>query len=333
MDDSVRDVIVLLTSYWTGSADLDARTRNYCRRLAELALQRLPESLIHEPHRHVEELAQVLDQLIRTDPNGRELINALLVTIRPAPTRSQSVHVSGHHNQVISIGGNLEGSILQNPGNPFPESMPAIRSQAGSLKSAASAFSTDEAGFEDQVFVSYAWGGESESIVDELEQALSGRGIRMVRDKKDLGYKGSIEEFEQRIGRGKCVVLVVSDKYLRSEHCMYELVKVAENRLLAERIFPIVLRDARISRALDRLTYIKYWDGKIEELNQAIKEIGVMTDLGNITADLNRYARIRRDFDQLVDLLSDMNTLTPELHAAHGFSTLIGAVEQALRDE
>jgi TIR domain len=184
--------------------------------------------------------------------------------------------------------------------------------------------------YENAVFVSYAWGGESERAVDELERAFDERGIRIIRDKKDLAYKGSIEAFEQRIGQGQCVVLVISDKYLRSEHCMYELVEVDKNRGLRERIFPIVLADARIYKAKDRLTYIKQWDEQIEQLNQAIKQVNVMTNLAGITADLDRYARIRANFDHLSDLLSDMNALTPEMHAASGFSTLLCLVERAM---
>ena len=173
-------------------------------------------------------------------------------------------------------------------------------------------------------------GGESERAVDELEGAFAKRGIHIIRDKKDLGYKGSIESFEQRIGQGQCVVLVISDIYLRSEHCMNELVEVDKNRGLRERIFPIVLADARIYKAQDRLTYIKYWDEQIEQLNQAIKQVNVMTNLAGITADLDKYAQIRTNFDHLTDLLSDMNALTPEMHAANGFSTLIDSVRLAL---
>jgi hypothetical protein len=184
--------------------------------------------------------------------------------------------------------------------------------------------------YENEVFVSYAWGGESERMVDELELAFANRGIRIVRDKKDLEYKGSIERFEQRIGEGKGIVLVISDKYLRSEHCMYELVRVDENRNLCERIFPVVLADACIYKALDRLAYIKYWEERIEELNRAIKEMGRLTNLASITADLDKFARIRSKIDHLTDLLSDMNVLTAELHAVHGFSTLIRAVERSL---
>ena len=184
--------------------------------------------------------------------------------------------------------------------------------------------------YEKEVFVSYAWGGESEHMVDDLEEAFANRGIRIVRDKKDLEYKGSIKTFEQRIGQGKCIVLVISDKYLRSEHCMYELVQVDENRNLRERVFPIVLADARIYKALDRLTYIKYWEERIEELNYAIKEMGRLTNLAGITADLDKYARIRSNIDHLTDLLNDMNALTPELHAVNGYSTLIREVERSL---
>ena len=184
--------------------------------------------------------------------------------------------------------------------------------------------------YENAVFVSYAWGGDSEKTVDDLEQALAENGIRMVRDKKDLGYKGSIQDFEQRIGQGQCVVLVISDKYLRSEHCMYELVEVEENRTLRQRIFPIVLGDARIFKALDRLDYIQYWDQQIVALNEKIKQVGMIANLRGITDDLDKYARIRANFDHLTDLLSDMNTLTPEIMARSGYQPLVGAVKNLL---
>lgn len=184
--------------------------------------------------------------------------------------------------------------------------------------------------YEKSVFVSYAWGGESEQTVNEIEKAFSKHGITIVRDKIDLDYKGSIEAFEQRISKGQCVILVISDKYLRSEHCMYEVVELANNRNLRERVFPIVLPDAKIYKAIDRLNYIQYWDKQIEQLNQAIKQIGVMTNLAGISADLDKYARIRASFDNISDLLSDMNALTPEIHSKNDFSILINAVEQTM---
>lgn len=261
------------------------------------------------------------------DSQGRSQHPAPLqeeITVIPMASnpKSQSDHTSESSNPLIVS----DRAMVGNPSAPnhFTLSPEDITYPSKTIRP----LSSNE--YEKEVFVSYAWGGESERTVDELDQAFVKRGIRIVRDKKDLQYKGSIETFEQRIGQGKCIVLVISDKYLRSEHCMYELVQVDENRNLRERIFPIVLGDARIYKALDRLSYIKYWDEQIEQLNRAIKEIGIMTNLASITADLDRYARIRSNIDHLTDLLSDMNVLTPELHAVHGFSTLIRAIERSL---
>ncbi len=184
--------------------------------------------------------------------------------------------------------------------------------------------------YENAVFVSYAWEDESERTVDDLEQAFAKHGISLERDKKSLDYKDSIEAFEQRIGRGQCVVLVISEKYLHSEHCMYELLVVDENQNLRDRIFPIVLADAGIYKPVDRLNHIKYWDDQIKKLNQEVKKVGVITNVDGIIADLKKYVRIRASFDHLSGLLSDMNALTPEMHAVHGFSAIITTVKKLI---
>jgi hypothetical protein len=185
----------------------------------------------------------------------------------------------------------------------------------------------------DGVFVSYGWVDESERTVNELELAFEKHGIHMVRDKRDLPFRSSIKEFEERIGRGQSVVLVISDKYLRSEHCMYELLEVSKNENLRERIFPIVLPDARIYNPVERLSYVKYWDGRIKELNEAIKQVEVAADLEGIHADLNKFVRIRASFDHLTDTLRDINALTPDMHAKDDYATLIHAVENAIKDQ
>ena len=60
----------------------------------------------------------------------------------------------------------------------------------------------------------------SEEIVNQIDEALQKQGIQIIRDKLDLGYKGSIIGFMERIGQGNCVILVISDKYLRSPNYM-----------------------------------------------------------------------------------------------------------------
>ncbi len=194
------------------------------------------------------------------------------------------------------------------------------------------ALETSPIHYKNRVFISYAWGDKREKIVDELEDAFSERGIRIVRDKKDLNYRGSIKEFEHHIGQGQCVILIISNKYLKSSHCMHELVEIEENHNLRDRVFPIILDDACIYTPEGRIRYIRYWDDKIKRLNEQVKEVDVLTNINGITDDLNLFVRIRSQIDHLTTLLSDMNVLTPEIHSTSGFLSLIDAIETSLSD-
>lgn len=183
------------------------------------------------------------------------------------------------------------------------------------------------------VFVSYGWVDESERTVNELEQAFEKHGIHMVRDKRDLRFRDSIVEFMRLIGQGQCVVLVISDKYLRSEYCMYELLEISKNENLRDRVFPIVLPDARIYNPVERLSYVRYWDQRIKELKEEIGKVDVPADLDGAHADLNRFVRIRHSIDHLTDILRDMNALTPEMHARDDYSLLINQVKEAMAEQ
>lgn len=186
--------------------------------------------------------------------------------------------------------------------------------------------------YERAVFISYAWGEEREEIVNEIDQALQKRGLKIVRDKRDLDYKGFISQFMERIGRGDCVIVVISDKYLRSENCMFELVEIAENKQFQDRIFPVILAEAEIYKTSKQLEYIKYWEQQINEIKEGIKGVDP-TNLQGIYAKLNLYDRIRDKISNLIAVLSDMNALTPAVHRDSDFSALYEAVVKRMRSD
>jgi formylglycine-generating enzyme required for sulfatase activity len=184
--------------------------------------------------------------------------------------------------------------------------------------------------YEQAVFISYAWKGESEEIVNQIDRSLQERGIKIIRDKRDLGYKGSISEFMERIGRGSCVIVVISDKYLRSPNCMFELVEIADGKQFHDRIFPVVLKDADIYDPIKRVKYVKYWEVKRNELAEAIKTLDP-ANLQGIREDMDLYDRIRDRISGLASTLKDMNTLTSEVHRDSDFSELYAAIEKQLK--
>lgn len=186
--------------------------------------------------------------------------------------------------------------------------------------------------YENKIYISYAWKGESENLVNKIDESLQKRGVIIVRDKRDLGYKGSIKEFMEQIGKGLCVIVVISDKYLKSPNCMFELVEIAENKQFHTRIFPIVLSDANIYDPIQRLEYVKYWEDQRQKLADAMRTVDP-ANLHGIRDDIDNYTRFRAEISELVSTLKDMNTLTPEMHKDSDFNGLFTAIERRFKGE
>lgn len=189
------------------------------------------------------------------------------------------------------------------------------------------------AGRQAEIFISYAWGDEREEIVDLLYNTMREKGWNIIRDKVDLGYKGNIKTFMESIGAGKYVVVVISDKYLRSENCMFEMLELQKHSRAYERIFPVVLRDADIYDEARRLRYITYWSEKTAELNRAYDAIQDKANTQGIVDRITLYANIRSIFDQVTVMLRNMNALTPEMHRSQNFSELIKAIERQIQHD
>lgn len=259
------------------------------------------------------DFSQIMFNLIQWAERTGQLESLMRGALTENPSNLQLAEIS---KELGIDPGNLTQS---NEGNPVQSSNTSIENQNETFQS------------DKEVFISYAWGGDSEVIVNQLDQAFQNKGITLVRDKRDLGFKGRIKEFMQRIGRGKCVIVVISEKYLKSENCMYELVQIAKNGAFYDRIFPIVLGDANIYKPIQRIQYIQYWEAQINDLNEAMKTVNA-ANLQGFRNDIDLYTEIRGTIAGLIDILKDMNTLTPEMHTESSFHELFKAVEHKLAE-
>jgi internalin A len=113
------------------------------------------------------------------------------------------------------------------------------------------------------VYVSYAWGGESEALVDEFERRLPS-SLRLVRDRRDMRPGDWISRFMTEIGRSDCVLVVLSEKYMRSVYCMRELLhlfnaSLGERSVFMRKLIPLTVGNVRFSRAIERDGHVAYW--------------------------------------------------------------------------
>ena len=192
-----------------------------------------------------------------------------------------------------------------------------------------------------EVFLSYAWGDDSpagkirDQVIDGLYEALTQEGLSPIRDRNAMRPGDRISAFIDRLTRADHVVAVISDKYLRSPYCMYEIYRLWQKSqedadLMAERVVPIVLPEVKIGRLPERVPYIKYWRQQHEELEAAFNEVGTA-----LAPESLRELRLVRDFAHHVDgiLVFLQDVLMPrklEAHLDDGFEAVRGALRRRM---
>ncbi|MEN2284198.1 toll/interleukin-1 receptor domain-containing protein [Algoriphagus sp. SE2] len=180
-----------------------------------------------------------------------------------------------------------------------------------------------------EIFVSYAWGGESEEIVNKLDEVLEKNSLKLIRDKRDLAYQERISFFMDQIGKGKGIVVVISEKYLKSHYCMYELLEIYQNKDFESRIIPIVLSDAKIYDTESLLSYQEFWNGEKNKLDQKIKENGGDA-IAVIGEEYKLFKRVVDNLGELMRILKDINSLSPEEHLKSEFAGIIKALKEKI---
>ena len=183
-----------------------------------------------------------------------------------------------------------------------------------------------------EIFVSYAWKGESESLVNQLCDAFAAKGYTIKRDKSTMTYRDSIKNFMDSIGRGKFIIAVVGDKYMKSEYCMYEAYRMFQSPAFAERVFPIVLPDSDVFSFRGQAAYLKYWDSEYKALKAEYKKIASVspTMVAPLTERLRDIEATTLFINDFMAAIGDMNVLTSQIHIESNFSQLISAIEERM---
>jgi internalin A len=182
-----------------------------------------------------------------------------------------------------------------------------------------------------EIFVSYAWGDDSSEdarqrteVVDRLCKALDKDGWKIIRDKTDMRSGDLISGFMKRIGLADNVIVVLSDKYLRSPYCMTELHSiyqrsVGEKEDFLRRIIPLVLADAQISAWRDRVAYAEHWEAEFKAMEEKFRHLA--------ESDFRLYKAMQEWHNRIGDMLAYVN----DVLSPHGFDEIVKDDFAALR--
>lgn len=130
------------------------------------------------------------------------------------------------------------------------------------------------------VFISYSWvHDKNDPLVDDLCSALKAINVNIVRDKTSIEPGGRISKFMDRFAKSGCVIVILSDSYMKSEYCMYELYSIYvsakhDDSSFLNRIIPVIHSSIKIARPIDRIQFAAFWKHERDELDAAARKYG-----------------------------------------------------------
>jgi len=153
------------------------------------------------------------------------------------------------------------------------------------------------------VFVSYGRKDDQdparEDIVDRIERDFTPSPTelyQLFRDRQELKFGDSIDSFMTRIGQGKSVIMVITDKYLRSVYCMKEALRIYRSEDKEKRIFHILLQKPGENILGDTKPYKDHW---FQEIQDRAKDPGQLED-----ASFEEYRAIYAFIDRFMRLIN-----------------------------
>ena len=180
------------------------------------------------------------------------------------------------------------------------------------------------------MFYSYAWNEGSETFVSKLYDSLKKGGIGVVRDKNDLQYGQSISEFMRSIGKGGLIIIALSDKYLKSENCMFEFCEIYRNskqemKELRKRVIPVRIENLKLDDPATVEAYLNYWKEREQQWKSLVNSHGYNQE------QRRRVEAIYNSNKDLLPLLRDINASSFELLTQDDFRANKETIEKRLQ--
>ncbi|WP_062353393.1 toll/interleukin-1 receptor domain-containing protein [Bacillus kwashiorkori] len=171
---------------------------------------------------------------------------------------------------------------------------------------------------EKQVFLSYSWNDSDEA--DIVQGNLSGfEGISVLRDRDILGYSSDITRFMKRIKKTDHAILLISNSYLESVNCMFEVSQLIRDEDYIRKITPILVKNVTIYSIEDRLKYAKYWNDKYNYLNEEIRKLHIEDNV-SLVEELKKVKDICSAVDDILSVLNRHQFFKLETHIQNEFN-------------
>ncbi len=199
-----------------------------------------------------------------------------------------------------------------------------------------------------KIFISFCGADEdiAKLVYDVLYGTLS-TNYDILKYDDDVGYMDSLRSFMNQIEECKYVVMIVSDAYLKSEGCMYEVLETMIGHNYIGKMLPIFINKednkfygkkkkavpAEIFGPVDNFAYSTYWANIKKDQQEKLKDLvnNNIDNLMNIEEAVNRLKKqddIMKKINEFISLLKDRWQMSFSKLYDENFDTIIKKISE-----
>lgn len=194
-----------------------------------------------------------------------------------------------------------------------------------------------------QVFLSYCQ--RDTPIADLIDSSLCEsikEFAKISRDIRDVEFGESFKIFMDSIGKHDFVIVIISDGYLKSRNCMYEMKEITRNQKLDDKLLFVILSQedkqyycddsvavaANVYESSTMTNCTTYWQGKQSELEKEIECINNVILSIEQAKELKIIQQILMDLPDFLAYLKDRKGLTLVELISSDFSEFVEIIQR-----
>jgi len=156
---------------------------------------------------------------------------------------------------------------------------------------------------EDKSTIFVSFNSKFSGFVDSLEKRISSKA-EVIRYEDHVSAWGSFRDFMDTISEQQFAVLVISEDYLKSDACMYEVCQLMQDESWIQKTMFAVMPDAGLYNAEKRIDYIRYWNEKYTSFEEKLRGLRPESIKVQIV-ELERMKQVSDTIGTFLDVVSD----------------------------
>jgi hypothetical protein len=124
-----------------------------------------------------------------------------------------------------------------------------------------------------------------------------------------LTYRQSVKSFMSSIRDCDYAIILISNDYLKSPNCLFELIELYKEKEFSEKFLPIINDDTKVYSLEAKSEIVKYWQEKVESTGTLINTLQPTKTI-SLIEELKHYETIYSEIDSLLSSITDFKNIS-----------------------